>query len=100
MLYIYVCIYNCIYIFIYIYVYIHIKGVARGKEGKSPSPNWKYCCRKMMLFPKALFLVTNFRKNINIKKQKINFLIEFSSRNFEILSKFPNFRFFFKLAKG
>ena len=41
-----------------------IKGVARGKGGNSPPPtrNRKNCYRKMVLFPKALFLVTNFRK--------------------------------------
>ena len=38
------------------------KGVARGKGGNSPPPNRKNCCRKMVLFPKALFLVTNFPK--------------------------------------
>ena len=37
------------------------KGVARGEGGKSPPPrNRKNCCRKLVLFPKALFLVTNF----------------------------------------
>ena len=34
------------------------KGVARGP----PPQTEKNCCRKMVLFPKALFLVTNFPK--------------------------------------
>ena len=38
-----------------------IKGVARGKW-EIPLRNRKKCCRKMVLFPKALFLVTNFPK--------------------------------------
>ena len=43
------------------------KGVARG-EGEIPPPrNRKNCCKKLVLFPKALFLVTNFEK----KKKKI-----------------------------
>ena len=35
-----------------------------GKGGNSPHPSEteKNCCRKMVLFPKALFFVTNFRK--------------------------------------
>ena len=41
------------------------KGVARGGRGEIPPPETeKNCCRKMVLFPKALFLVTNFRKKI------------------------------------
>ena len=77
-----------------------------GKRGEiSPPPrNRKNCCRKMVLFPKALFLVTNFRKNkkIKIKKnKKINFYIEFSSKNFKIFSKFPiNLGFSSKRAKN
>ena len=39
------------------------KGVAREEKGEIPPPRIpKNCCRKMVLFPKALFLVTNFRK--------------------------------------
>ena len=62
-----------------------------GKGGKfPPPPNRKNCCRKMVLFPKALFLVTNIRKKIKNKNKKFNFSIEFSSKNFKIFSKFPN----------
>ena len=46
------------------------KGVARGKGVESPPPETeKNCGRKMVLFPKALFLflLTNFRKNKNKK---------------------------------
>ena len=39
------------------------QGRSQGEGGKSPPPrNRKDCCRKMVLFPKALFLVTNFPK--------------------------------------
>ena len=44
------------------------KGVARGEGGNPPTPNRKNC-RKMVLFPKALFLVTNFRKKIKNKNK-------------------------------
>ena len=37
-------------------VYLSFKG---GGEGEIP-PNIKDCCRKMVVFPKALFLVTIF----------------------------------------
>ena len=36
-----------------------------GERGEPPPPKPKNCRRKMVLFPKALFLVTNFRKNKN-----------------------------------
>ena len=49
------------------FAYYDTKGVARGgKGGNPPPPKPKYCCRKMVLFPKALFLVTNFRKKNKI----------------------------------
>ena len=39
------------------------EGRSQGERGETPSPrNRKNCCRKLALFPKALFLVTNFRK--------------------------------------
>ena len=40
------------------------QGRSQGERGEIPPPprNRKKCCRKMVLFPKALFLVTNFRK--------------------------------------
>ena len=51
----------------------------------------------MVLFPKALFLVTNFPKII----KNLNFSIEFSSKIFNILSKFPhNLRFSSKREKS
>ena len=67
------------------------KGVARGKWGKSPPPPKPKKCRKMVLFPKALFLVTNFQKN---KNKKFNFYIELSSQIFKILSNFPTISVF------
>ena len=43
----------------------------------------------MVLFPKALFLVTNFPiKNKKLKIKKFNFSIEFSSKNFKISQQF------------
>ena len=68
------------------------KGVARGERGEIPTHprNGKNCCRKMVLFPKALFLVTNFRKKIKNKNKKFKFSKEFSSKNYKIFSKFPN----------
>ena len=48
-----------------------------GKGGNFSPRNRKKCRRKMVLFPKALFLVTNFRKKIKNKNKKIknsNFL--------------------------
>ena len=38
------------------------KGVARGEGGKSPPPQIEKIVVENGLFPKALFLVTNFRK--------------------------------------
>ena len=65
-------------------MHLVIKGLARGKGGESLSPrNRKYCCRKMGVFPKALFLGTNFRKNKTNKK------IQFFYRIF--IKKFQNF---------
>ena len=74
-----------------------MQGRSQG-EGETPPPETeKNCCRKMVLFPKALFLVTNFRK----KNKKYNFSIEFSSKNFKIFSKFPyNLRFSSKRANN
>ena len=67
--------------------------------GNPPKP--KKCCRKMVLFSKALFLVTLL--------PKINFSIEFSSKTFKIFSKVPNnlrfscvlfLRIFWKIRKN
>ena len=43
------------------------KGVARGKGGGESPPPPKP--KKIVFFPKALFLVTHFRKNKNKKIQ-------------------------------
>ena len=59
------------------------EGAGTGR--KSPWSG-KYCCRKMMLFPKALYLVANFPQ---IVKNSI-FILNFHYK----LSKFPcNFMF-------
>ena len=39
------------------------RGVSRGKGEKFLLPKPIKCCRKMMLFPKALFLITDFQLN-------------------------------------
>ena len=77
--------------------HIVLKGVAKGERGKSPPPrNRKNCYRKMVVFPKALFLVTNFRKNVKNQNKKFNFSIAFSSKNFKISQQFV---FFVKMRK-
>ena len=59
------------------------KGVASGERRKSPPPE----NRKMVLFPKALFLVTNFQtKN---KNKKFYFSIEFSPKTVKFSQNFP-----------
>ena len=46
------------------------QGRSQGEAGNPPR-NRKNCCRKLVLFPKALFLVTNFqKKNKNNKNKK------------------------------
>ena len=43
--------------------YYHIYPPRASQEGReNPPETEKYCCRKMVLFPKALFFVTNFPK--------------------------------------
>ena len=39
-----------------------VKGVAKGGGKGEIPPKPKKCCRKVVLFPKALILVTNFPK--------------------------------------
>ena len=49
-------------------------GVRRGVRGVSNPPRTgKNCCRKMMLFPKALFLETKFPKNDKNSILRLNF---------------------------
>ena len=61
-------------------------GAARGgTQGTFPPRNWKNCCRKMMLFPKALFLATTFPK---IDKNSI-FLVHFYQKISKISQNFP-----------
>ena len=71
-------------------------SAARMEHREFPSRNWKNCCRKMMLFLKALFLATTFSKIV-----KIPFSIAFSSKIFKNVSSFPNkFVFSSKRAKN
>ena len=65
------------------------KGVARGKGGGGiPSPETgKNCCRKMMLFPKALFLLTKFPNILNNSLFLLNFHHKFS-QNFPTICVF------------
>ena len=61
----------------------HIKMAYAGGGGvwgfEPPPRTGKNCCRKMMLFPKFLFLATNFQQN----RYKFNFSIEFSIKKFQ-----------------
>ena len=52
--------------------------------GVQPPPEPENCCRKMMLFPTALFLAKNFHNN-----RRIPFSIAFSPKIFKVFSKFP-----------
>ena len=70
-------------------------GAPRGNTKNVPPPEIEKCCRKMMLFPKALFLATAFPK---IDKNQIflkNFYRGISkfSQNFPTICIFrPNAR--------
>ena len=64
-------------------------GVARGGTGGTPLGTEKNCCRKMMLFPKALFLATTFTK---IVKNSI-FLLNFNQKLSKISQNFPTMFF-------
>ena len=55
------------YIFLYYvatyYSYMHWRRQGRGEHRERPPPrNLKNCCRKMTLFPEALFFATTFPK--------------------------------------
>ena len=71
------------------------RGVVRGR-GKFPLPETKKnCCRKMVLFPKALVLVTDFPKIVKNSNFLLNFHQKFSnfSQNFKTICIFrPNAR--------
>ena len=56
-----------------------------GTQGTPPPRNWKNCCRKMMVFPKALFLATTFPK---IDKNSI-FLMKFYQKMSKFSQNFP-----------
>ena len=40
------------------------EDIQAEKKGGSPTPQARKGCRKLALFPKALVVVTNLRKNI------------------------------------
>ena len=64
-------------------------------EMERPPRNGKNCCRKMILFPKALFLATTFRKIVKNSIFQLNFYQKFSkiSQNFPTIRVFrPNAR--------
>ena len=73
-------------------------GAARGGEHgerSTPPPKLKNCCRKMMLFPKALFLATTFPKTDKNSIFLMNFYQKISkfSQNFPTICIFrPNAR--------
>ena len=56
-----------------------------GTQGTSPPEIEKNCCRKMMLFPKALFLAATFPK---IDKNS-NFLMNFDQKISKFSQNFP-----------
>ena len=62
-----------------------VKGEARGRENSLPQKLKKKCFRKMVSFPKALFLVTNFPK---IVKNSI-FLLKFYQKLSKFSQNFP-----------
>ena len=63
----------------------HAQWRTQGSLGvRTPPRTGKNCCIKMILFPKALFVVTTFPK---IDK---NFLLNFHQKNFKLFSKLPN----------
>ena len=62
------------------------KGAARGGNRERPPPEIeKNCCRKMVLFPKVLFLATTFPKLTKISIFLLNFYQQFS-QNFQTMS--------------
>ena len=61
-------------------------GVARGNAGKPPTRNWKRC-RKIKLFPKALFLTSTFSKIV----RKSLFLLNVPKKIFKTFSMSPKF---------
>ena len=69
-------------------VYKSPKAPPGGEHRERPPPKLKKCCRKMMLFPKALFLATTFSK---VDKNSI-FLLNFY-QNFLYISIFSIFVF-------
>ena len=62
-----------------------------GNTGNFPPPrNRKNCCRKMVLFPKALFLATTFPK----LAKNLNFLLNFYQKFSKFSQNFPTICFF------
>ena len=64
-----------------------------GGIGNVPPPrNVKNCCRKMMLFPKAVYLATTFPKIVKNSTFLLNFYQNFSkiSKNFPTCAFRPN----------
>ena len=57
---------------------VYIGAAMGGTQGTSPPPrNRKKCCRKMVLFPKALFLATTFPKLLKNSIFLLNFYQNF-----------------------
>ena len=66
-------------------------GAAMGKHRERPPPrNGKNCCRKMMLFPKALFVAITFPKIVKNSIFLLNFYQNFSNISQNFVQKFLN----------
>ena len=65
--------------------YLHRRRQRGHREGPPPPEMEKNCCRKMKLFPKALFLATTFQK---IVKNSI-FLLNFHQKFTKFSQNFP-----------
>ena len=69
---------------------VNFIGAARGNTGNVHLPEMGNCCRKMMLFPKVLFLAATFLKSVKNSILLLNFYQIF----FIKFSKFPKNVFF------
>ena len=55
----------------------HRRRQGGGHRERPPARNGKNCCRKMMLFPRALFIATTFPKIVKNSIFRLNFYQKF-----------------------